>query len=57
MEQSGTSYTLTANVEKYNEIAGNEEKSDLIKILTVKVEYTINDKQESNEIKRLIVKK
>lgn len=57
MEQYGTGYDVTAIIERYNETAGNEDKKDLIKILTVKVKYTINDRQETNEIKRLIIKK
>lgn len=51
-----TGYTITADLQKYNETAGNEDKKDLIKILSVKAQYTINDKQENIEIKTLITK-
>lgn len=49
-------YTVTATLQKYNETEGNENKQDIIKILNVKVEYTVNNKQENIEIKRLILK-
>lgn len=50
-------YHITANIQKYNEMEGNQEKSDLIKILNVTVEYTIQDKIEKIEISTLITKK
>ncbi len=50
-------YSVMATLIKYNEIEGNEDKKDLIKILTVKVEYTVSNKQEKNEVRRLIIKK
>lgn len=59
LKQNGTipnSYTVTTSLEKYNEIAGNEDKKDLIKILKVNVEYTISKKQENLEITRLITR-
>lgn len=49
-------YHVTANIQKYNEIEGNEDKSDLIKILNVTVEYTLQDKNEEIEISTLITK-
>lgn len=49
-------YAVSASLQNYNEIAGNEGKKDLIKILKVKVEYDISDKQENFEITRLITK-
>lgn len=59
LEVNGTipkNYTVIVSLENYNEIAGNENKKDLIKILKVKVEYTISKKRENLEIKRLITK-
>ncbi len=50
-------YKVTATLQKYNETEGNENKLDVIKILNVKAEYTVNNKQENIEIKRLIYKK
>ena len=50
-------YKVTAILQKYNETEGNENKQDIIKILTVRAEYTVNSKQENIEIKRLILKK
>ena len=52
--QSG--YNVEANVQKYNEIAGNETKQDIIKILTVNVSYLVGDKNENLEIRTLIIK-
>lgn len=49
-------YKITAILQKYNETEGNENKQDIIKILTVRAEYTVNNKQENIEIKRLITK-
>ncbi len=49
-------YTIKTELQKYNEIAGNENKKDLIKILKVKVEYTVGNKQENLEITRLITR-
>lgn len=57
MEPYKIGYSVTATLKRYDEIEGNENKKDLIKILTVKVEYTVSDKQEKNEITRLIIKK
>lgn len=48
-------YIVTANLQKYNEIQGNADKKDLIKILKVKVTYGEND-IENFEITRLITK-
>lgn len=49
-------YTLTATLEKYNETAGNTDKKDIIKILTVKAQYKVAKKDREIEIKRLIIK-
>ena len=43
-------------VQKYNELEGNADKKDLIKILKVNVKYTINEKEENFEVTRLITK-
>lgn len=59
LKQNGTipnGYTVTTLLQKYNETAGNEDKKDLIKILKVKVEYTVSKKQENLEITRLITR-
>lgn len=47
-------YQVTANIEKYNEIQGNEDKEDIIKILTVDVQYSLNNKIQTLSIKNLI---
>lgn len=47
-------YQVTANIEKYNEIQGNEDKEDIIKILTVNVQYSLNNKIQTLSIKNLI---
>lgn len=49
-------YHVATNIQKYNEIEGNENKSDLIKILNVTVEYILQDKNEKIEISTLITK-
>lgn len=49
-------YTVSANLKKYNELEGNENKKDLIKILNVKVEYLVGQKNEKIEISTLITK-
>lgn len=56
MELYKIGYAVTATLKRYDEIEGNQDKKDLIKILTVKVEYTVNNKSEKNEITRLIIK-
>lgn len=49
------SYTVTTDLQNYNETEGNTDKKDLIKILKVKVAYGDND-IENLEITRLITK-
>lgn len=49
-------YTVTAEVQKYNETEGNTDKQDLIKILKVKVEYMLSNKTEKIEISTLLTK-
>ncbi len=49
-------YTVTASLQKYNELEGNTDKEDLIKILKANVKYTVNDKEENFEVTRLITK-
>jgi hypothetical protein len=49
-------YTVTADVTKYNETSGNTEKSDIIKILKVSVNYSVGSKVEKIEISTLITK-
>ena len=50
-------YTITGKVQKYNEIEGNTDKKDFVKILTVAVEYNVGKKAEKIEISTLITKK
>lgn len=47
-------YTIDVTIENYNEIPGNENKKDLIKILNVKISYNV---RENIEITRLIKNK
>lgn len=47
-------YTIDVTLQKYNEIPGNENKKDLIKILNVKISYNVS---ENIEITRLIKNK
>lgn len=57
--QDGTipsEYNLTATIQKYNETENNENKLDLIKILNVKIQYMVSNKEETFEITRLITK-
>lgn len=49
-------YEVNVELQKYNEIAGNEDKKDLIKILKVKVQYLVGQKTEKIEISTLITK-
>lgn len=49
------SYTVTVDLQNYNETEGNMDKKDLIKILKVKVTYGDND-IENLEVKRLITR-
>ena len=49
-------YTLTASLQKYNETEGNTDKKDIVKILTVKAQYKVANKDREIEIKRLIIK-
>lgn len=50
-------YVVEATVEKYNETDGNTSKKDLIKTITVTVEYKTGKKTQRLEISRLITKK
>ena len=57
-ESDGTiskSYTVTTDLQNYNETEGNTDKKDFIKILKVKVTYGDND-IENFEVTRLITK-
>lgn len=47
-------YKVTANVEKYNETVGNESKEDIIKILNINVEYSLNNKIQNLSIKNIV---
>lgn len=50
-------YKITAEVQKYNELEGNTNKKDLVKMLTVRVEYTVGKKTEKIEISTLLTRK
>lgn len=49
-------YTVTVEVQKYNETEGNTDKKDLIKVLKTKVEYIVGQKTEKIEISTLLTK-
>ena len=49
-------YTVTALVEKYNEMPANTQKEDLIKTVKVTVQYTVSDKTQTIEMSHLITK-
>ena len=49
-------YTVTAQLQKYNETENNTDKKDLIKILKVTVKYTVGEKTEKIEISTLLTK-
>ncbi len=47
-------YQITGEIQKYNELEENTNKKDLVKILTVRVEYRIGKKIEKIEISTLL---
>lgn len=49
-------YTISTTLEKYNETTGNTNKKDVIKKLTIKVEYMVGKKIQSIEMSKLITK-
>lgn len=49
-------YEVTAQLEKYNETQGNTAKQDLIKRLTVTVQYVAGNKTETIQMSKLITK-
>lgn len=60
LKNNGTipnNYNINTILQNYNEIEGNEGKQDLIKILTVTINYSIGNKTENIEISRLIKNK
>lgn len=48
-----TPYKIGIKVEKYNETEGNTDKLDIIKIVTLTIENSIEDKQYSTTISRI----
>lgn len=48
-------YKVEINVQKHNEIEGNEELEDFIKIVTVKVKYNVNNIEQKIELTTSIV--
>lgn len=49
-------YIITGEIQKYNETEGNTDKKDLVKILTIRVEYSLGKKTEKIEISTLLIK-
>ena len=49
-------YEVNAELQKYNELDGNTDKKDLIKILKVNVQYLVGQKTEKIEISTLITR-
>ena len=49
-------YNVTLNIEKYNEQDGNQDKEDVIKKITINVEYNVGNKTQSIEMSTLKVK-
>ena len=49
-------YKVSVDVTKYNQTAGNTSKQDIIKIVKVKIDYSLQEQNENIEIKRLKVK-
>lgn len=49
-------YDVSVELQKYNELEGNTDKKDLIKILKIKVQYLVGQKNEKIEISTLITK-
>ena len=49
-------FQVSAQVQKYNEMEGNQDKLDIIKILQIRVEYHIGQKTQNIEVSTLITK-
>ena len=49
-------YKVSVDVTKYNQTAGNTSKQDIIKIVKVKIDYSLQEQNENIEIKKLKVK-
>ncbi len=49
-------YIITGEIQKYNQTEGNTDKKDLVKILTVRVEYMVGKKTEKIEMTTLVTK-
>lgn len=50
------SYTTEIQVQQYNQLPGNEDKLDLIKIVDLKLTYKVGDNDQVLQISRLKVK-
>ena len=48
-----TTYKIGIKVQSYNQIPGNEEKLDIIKLVTLTIENDLEDKKYSTEITKL----
>ena len=55
-QKSPSGYTLTAVVSKYNEQPGKSDKKDLIKILQVRIDYSVGKQSEKVETTTLVTK-
>lgn len=49
-------FTIQIEIQNYNEIAGNEEKQDIIKIIKVTTTYPIGDRTGAYEVSRAIIR-
>lgn len=53
IETLNTPYKIAIEVKKYNETEGNEDKEDLLKIVTLTIENNLLEKQYTSTISRL----
>ena len=50
---ANTPYEVVINVQKYNETEGNTDKLDLVKQITVKVNYKVGNREQKIEVSRI----
>jgi len=51
-----SSYKTSIQIQKYNELAGNESKLDLVKIINLDITYKVGNNEEVLDISRLKLK-
>ena len=51
--EGNTPYKVIINVQKYNETEGNTDKLDLVKQITVKVNYKVGNREQKIEVSRI----